>query len=473
MSQTSDYHTDHRQLGKIIDDTPLTKVHYLALFLVVMGGLFEVMEQLILASLGPSLQEAFGIAAQDIAFLSTVSLLAIAAGGIAGGYVADKMGRRTVLAVSIGIYALGSVFAAFAPTYEVLAAARIVTGIGIGGEIAVGLTYLSELTPTRIRGLFVSLFNTISAGVGMFLVFAYTIFVLGPFADWIGAEDSAWRWAFGLLGVPAVLIFFIRRYLPETPRHLMEKRRREDLNRSLTRLAQGRINMSKTEEPVEYFSSSTLNAPADDIKLKASEHFGALFVPIQRKRTINLSVVAFLAWGAQFSIILLMPLLLVERGYTIGDSLAFTMIQNVGGLLGAITASIGAYHFQRRRMIAVGCIISFLAIAAFALFATTPFLIMLLGFAFNFGVMVVNTTIWTWSPELFPTKSRGLGTSMVVNIGFIGGAVIPLATAWIFGQGNELMTFGIVAFMYVGIFVISRFVTETHNRSFEELQASI
>lgn len=472
MSQSSSYQSDHKQLGDILDNISLTRVHYLALFLVVMGGLFEVMEQLILSSLGPSLQEAFDIGAQHITILSTVSLLAIAVGGVTGGFVADKVGRRSVLAVSIGIYTLGSIFAAFAPTYEVLAVARVVTGIGIGGEIAVGLTYLSELTPTRVRGLFVSLFNTISAGVGMFLVFAYTLFVLGPFADLIGAGDSAWRWAFGLLGLPAVLIFFIRRYLPETPRYLMEKRRRGELNRALTRLSQGRVNMPTDEEPIEYFSETTVDAQRKTTKLTSREHFGALFVPGQRQRTVNLSIVAFLAWGAQFSVTILMPLLLVERGYSIGGSLAFTMVQNVGGLIGAIVASLGAYYIQRRRMVAVGSVVAAAALAMFALFADTPFLIMLLGFMFNFGVMVVNTTIWTWSPELFSTKSRGLGTSLVVNIGFVGGALLPLVAAQLFESGNELFTFGIVIVMYVAIFVISRFVTETHNRSFEELHSS-
>lgn len=462
------YHDrNHSRLGDIVDGIKLTKVHYLALLLVVTGGLFEVMEQLILASLGPSLQEAFGASAQDIALLSTATLLAIAVGGVTGGYLADRAGRRAVLAVSVGIYSFGSVIAAFSMNYEMLTIARVITGIGVGGEIAVGLTYLSELTPTRIRGLFVSLFNTISAGVGMFIAFAYTIFVLGPFAAMISAGDEAWRWAFGLLGIPAVLVFFFRRYLPETPRFLLEKHRTADLNASLTRLEQGKMRLKTPGEAIEYFSDAEVDAASAEVL--ESGRVSDLFISGQRKRTIGLSIVAFLAWGAQFSILLVMPLLLVERGYSISGSLTFTMVQNIGGLLGAILASIGAYWFPRKRMIAIGSVLAAVTIILFAFFATSPFLIMLLGFLFNFSVMVVNTTIWTWSPELFPTKIRGLGTSVVVNIGFIGGALIPLAASALFENVNEYMTFGIVVIIYIGILIISRVVTETHNRSFDEL----
>lgn len=118
------YHDkNHSRLGDIVDGIKLTKVHYLALLLVVTGGLFEVMEQLILASLGPSLQEAFGASAQDIALLSTATLLAIAVGGVTGGYLADRAGRRAVLAVSVGIYSFGSVVAAFSMNYEMLTVA--------------------------------------------------------------------------------------------------------------------------------------------------------------------------------------------------------------------------------------------------------------------------------------------------------------------------------------------------------------
>lgn len=301
----------------------------------------------------------------------------------------------------------------------------------------------------------------------MFIAFAYTIFVLGPFAAMISAGDEAWRWAFGLLGIPAVLVFFFRRYLPETPRFLLEKHRTSELNASLTRLEQGKMRLRTAGEAVEYFSATEMDAASAEVS--ESGRVSDLFISGQRKRTIGLSIVAFLAWGAQFSILLVMPLLLVERGYSISGSLTFTMVQNIGGLLGAILASIGAYSFPRKRMIAIGSVLAAVTIILFAFFATSPFLIMLLGFLFNFSVMVVNTTIWTWSPELFPTKIRGLGTSVVVNIGFIGGALIPLAASALFENVNEYMTFGIVVIIYIGILIISRVVTETHNRSFEEL----
>jgi MFS family permease len=459
-------------LGQVIERIPITRVHYLALILVVTGGLFEVLEQLILSALGPALQKAFGIGAQSLAFLSTATLLAIVVGGLLGGYFADRLGRRNVLAISVGVYSLGSVLSALSPDYTFLTISRVVTGIGVGAEIAVGLAYLSELTPTRIRGLFVSLFNTISAGVGMFVAYAYALFVLGPFAAVVGAGDEGWRWAFGLLGIPAVLVFFLRRYLPETPRYLMERGQVHKLNDSLTRLAKGKLRLGRDEQPTLYFDPADsaafeLSAPTEILPKKSA--LRALFEGRKRQWTIGLSLAAFLAWGAQFSVIILMPLLLIDRGYSIAGSLEFTMVQNLGGLFGAIVASIGAYKFPRRRMMLIGTIMAAISVLMFAQFATTPALVMILGFLFQFCVMLVNTTIWTWAPDLFPTKTRGLGTAFVVNVGFLGGALIPLASSWFYENVNEFAVFVGVAVMYVLILVASRFVTETHNVPLEQL----
>lgn len=459
-------------LGEIIDTLPLTRVHYVALALVVLGGMFEVFEQIILSALGPSLQDALGVDAGGIALLSTATLLAIVVGGILGGYLADRFGRRSVLAVSIGIYCAGSIFAALSPNYAVLILARIVTGFGVGGEIAVGLTYLSELSPTKVRGVFVSLFNTISAGVGIFLVFVYTLFVLGPFASLVGAGADAWRWAFGLLALPAVLIFFFRRYLPETPAYLLHKGDVVGTNAALNRLATGRFRPAPEAENHDYVTSETKRLSESAHSSDGGNPLGAILGRKLRTRTVALGGCAFLAWGAQFSIILIMPLLLVQRGYSIAGSLTFTMVQNLGVLAGSIFASYGGFAVPRKWMVRIGALGAGLAIIAFALFAQGIALILILGFVFQFFVMMVNTTIWTWSPELFPTSLRGLGTAVIVNIGFLGGAILPLGTAAFFQSMGSGPAFVAVAAMYALIVLIVKAVPETHQVPLEVLHGS-
>ncbi|MGP4018770.1 MFS transporter [Saccharopolyspora sp. 5N708] len=462
-----------RSLGEIIDGLGLTRTHYLALALVVMGGLFEVFEQLILSALGPSLEKELGVDASALALLSTVSLLAIVAGGVIGGLVADIFGRRSLLAVSLGIYCLGSVLSAMAPNSVILGVTRIVTGLGVGGEIAVGLTYLSELTPTKFRGVFVSLFNTISAGVGMFLAYAYTLVVIGPFASAINAGDNAWRWAFGLLGVPAVLIFFFRRYLPETPAHLLSRGKIQETNEALTRLATGKLRLRSGDDVHQYVDRQTAAASesAQHNESTGQTLKSVLARPL-RRRTIALGVAAFLAWGAQFSVVLLMPLILVSRGYSVQGSVTFTMLQNFGGLIGCAIASYGGFAISRRTVVSSAAVCSAISVLAFALFAEGDALILALGFVFQIFVLLVNTTIWTWAPELYPTRVRGFGTAVIVNTGFVGGALLPLISSSLLQGVGEFWVFGVVAVMYLGLALAALFVPETHRVPLEVLHGS-
>lgn len=110
-----------------------------------------------------------------------------------------------------------------------------------------------------------------------------------------------------------------------------------------------------------------------------------------------------------------------------------------------------------------------ISILSFALFASGDILVLVLGFVFQVFVLLVNTTIWMWSPELFPTRVRGFGTAVIVNVGFLGGALLPLIASALFSNVGEFLVFSIVAVMYVLIAIAARFVPETHRVPLEVL----
>lgn len=457
-------------LGDVVDRIGVTRTHYVALVLVVLGGLFEVFEQLLLSSLGPALQNAFGIDAARVSILSSITLLAVVAGGIIGGVLGDRYGRRAVLSVSLAIYCLGTVISAFSPTYQVLALSRVVTGLGVGGEIAIGLTYLSELSPTKIRGVFVSLFNTISAGVGSFLVFAYTLLVLGPVATASGAGPDAWRWAFGLLGLPVILIVFFRRYLPETPAHLLKRGDIEGANRALTRLARGLLKLRPGDEVTAFVDERTA-AASESAQTHGStrQELASVLGPSLRRRTLVMSLATFLAWGVQFTVIIIMPILLVQRGYSITGSLTLTMVQNLGALAGASAASFASYAVARRGVVAFGTLAGAASVVSFAVFAYSDLSILVIGFVFQVFCLMVNTTLWLWAPELYPTHVRAFGTSLIVNVGFLGGAVVPVVATVVFERAGVVPAFVLLAGMYVVMALLMTLATETRGVSLERL----
>jgi MFS family permease len=457
-------------LGDVVDRIGVTRTHYIALVLVVLGGMFEVFEQLILSSLGPALQEALGVDAAQISILSSITLLAVVAGGIIGGILGDRYGRRAVLSVSLAIYCVGTVISAFSPIYGVLALSRVVTGLGVGGEIAIGLTYLSELSPTKVRGVFVSLFNTVSAGIGAFLVFAYTLLVLGPVATATGAGPNAWRWAFGLLGLPVILIVFFRRYLPETPAHLLKRGDIDGANRALTRLARGLLTLRPGDEVTSFVDERTA-AASESAQTHGStrEELASVLSPPLRRRTLVMSLATFLAWGVEFSVIIIMPILLVQRGHSITSSLTLTMVQNLGALGGACAASFASYALARRGVVAVGTLAGAASVVSFALFAYSDLSILIIGFVFQVFCLMVNTTLWLWAPELYPTHVRAFGTSLIVNVGFLGGAVMPVVATVVFERAGVVPAFIVLAVMYVFMALLMTLATETRGVSLERL----
>ena len=121
------------------------------------------------------------------------------------------------------------------------------------------------------------------------------------------------------------------------------------------------------------------------------------------------------------------------------------MIMNIGSLLGACAAAFLAKRAGRRVVICAAGILGCLTALAFALFADQTALILILGATFQFFAMLTNTTLAAWSPELYPTTIRALGTSIVNGIGNIAGAIMPFAAVALFAAYGFAGVFGMVA----------------------------
>jgi putative MFS transporter len=145
------------------------------------------------------------------------------------------------------------------------------------------------------------------------------------------------------------------------------------------------------------------------------------------------------------------------------------MVQNVGALVGACAATFASYSVARRRVVAVGALAGAASVAAFALFAHGDWLVLVIGFVLQVFCLMVNTTLWLWAPELYPTNVRAFGTSLVVNIGFLGGALVPVASTVVFDRLGAVPAFAVLAGMYVVMAVLMALATETRGVSLERL----
>ena len=224
------------QLERAYERIGVRGVHRQIVAMVLLGVFFDVLEQNAVGITGPILAEYWGLEAGDIGLLNTVTFTATAIGRVVTGILSDRYGRRTMLTINLLIFTLGALVCALAPSYEVLMLGRGIVGFGLGGEIAVAVVMVSEFFSARNRGTAVGLINVLGGGLGNMLApaFGLAVFALFPGPD-------RWRWVFGLLVLPALLVIFYRIFIPETPRYLLSRGKVNEASRVLDRLHHGRL----------------------------------------------------------------------------------------------------------------------------------------------------------------------------------------------------------------------------------------
>ncbi|PVX81871.1 MFS transporter [Paraburkholderia unamae] len=445
------------QLDRALNDIGVTSAHKTIIFLILIGCLFDSFEQNSIGLIAPMLREHWGLSATDIGMLNTVTFASAAIGRLVSGYIADRFGRRMMLTADLLLFTLGAVICALAPSFLVLCAGRAIVGFGLGGEVAVAVTMLAEFCSQKFRGTAVGLVNVGAGGLGNFLAPAFGLAVFAVFPG-----PDGWRWLFACLVVPAILGALYRHIIPETPRFLLAKGRAHDTNVVLSKLAAGKLT-DKHIAVTRYITEDIEKAPARD-KVNVLEIFRGRLA----RRTLSVGVAIWMTYGAQISVLTLMPTILVAQGYTITKSLVFTLIMQGGSLCGATAASLLGYHFPRKRVLTIGAVLACLAALGFGFLAHNVLMILACGAIFQFFVLLLNTTIWIYAPELFPTRVRAFGTSFILALGTTAGALMPLVTGRLFDLHGVSGVFGLIALMYA-IFTFSiQLAPETYGRKLDD-----
>lgn len=444
----------------------VTKAHYYIGAMILLGVFFDALEQNAVGISGPVLRESWGLGGREIGLLNTMTFTATALGRVMTGLIADRWGRRRMLVINLLIFAAGSLLCALAPTYLVLSLGRFVVGFGLGGEIAVAVVMMAEFFASRYRGSAVALINVTAAGLGNMLAPAFGILV---FTIFDGPER--WRWVFGLLFLPAILVLFFRRYVPETPRYLASSGDVAHANLVLNRLATGKLRGPiPTQETYLVTHEAAANTGEPGVPSATwTEALRGKYL----SRTVLLCIAVCMSYAAQISMLTLMPTILVSRGYAVNRSLWFTLLMQSGSLVGAAVAALLASKLRRKRTLTIGAAIGCAAGLCMAFFGTSIAPIIAFGWLFNFAVIILNTTIWLFAPEQYPTSTRGFGTSIVLAAGSLSGGLFPLIAGAIFDSAGLTGMFITLATLFLILGVVVQFPPETFGKPMEEDNGAI
>ena len=408
------------QLNSALDRMPTTSAHYWLFVLVAAGTLFNAIEQYNVGYAGPVLTEQWSLSQTAVGALSTATFGAMAVGSLIAGFCGDRFGRKNTFMANILLFTVGSLLAALAPNYVVLLLARILIGIGLGGEISLGFTVVSELMPTRRRGAMTSGLSFVAGGIGIFAASGLAALVLGPLADSLGGEETAWRWLFGVMFLPAVLLVWYRRYIPETPRHLLRHGHVNETNRILSLLADGRLRSRPGDRVVRWIDGPEgVPARSGEEQTRVSD----LFARGVRSRTLISWILTLCFFGGVVTFTIFIPTLLTSRGLSVGMSLAFATIANFAGLAGGIVGIFAAQLLRRRTVYVSGAIVLLLLALGLAVF-TGPVATLVLAAGIQLVAQIVAGTHWAYLPELFPTRVRATGAGSAATVGLAASALV-------------------------------------------------
>ncbi|MEM0120326.1 MAG: MFS transporter [Thermoprotei archaeon] len=383
-------------------------------------------------------------------------------GYIVGAYVistsSDYLGRRLGLIVNLGVFSLGSLISALATSPGVLIASRFITGMGIGSEISIINSYMSEITPAGIRGRL-----TQWAYVAGALGFALTPFIALVL---IPISPIGWRYMFGLGAVGAFAAVFLRAMLPESPRWLAVKGRvseAETLVSHMERYTERRVgSLPPTPPPI----------PITGLKGYPTRE---LFNRKYGVRLLVLTLFWFFDYMLAYGVLGFAPYMLVAAGFLFTSAVWYIALGSLGYIVGAVSMSFIADSWERKYLVASATTVAVIGTLLYAGAVAYHSPVMLTVGAF-LGAFATAFAVpaYTYTAENFPTRARASGFAVADGIGHLGGAVVPFVFLALFDPMDPAT--GVRTFIVFALFeVVATLIILTGPRTtklrLEELSA--
>jgi MFS transporter, putative metabolite:H+ symporter len=438
-------------IGARLDRLPITRLHRKVFGLVAIGMFFEGFDIYIAASvLGSVYKSGFSTLAQNGLFIS-VTFIGMTLGALLTGLWGDKFGRRFTYQVNLTLFGLASLASAFAPNMESLIALRFLMGLGLGAENVVGYSIMTEFFPAKVRGRWSGMICTlVTAGLPVSALLA-----------WLLVPAFGWRVMFVLGGVGALIAWFLRRSLPESPRWLA----------SVGREAEADALVADFEREAALQGQPTTSDPVSKpvLPLAAGSLFREPFLSRLIVGCVSLMVVNTLIYG----FITWLPTFFIGQGESIARSTGFALLMAVGGPIGSTMGAISADTFGRKPTIIGAAASAILLCAAFAL-SDNSFLTAAIGFLLTIPIYVLVAALFAvYVPELFPTEFRLRGVGICNAAGRSASIIVPLFVGPVFahyGVSGVLAIMGVALLIMIG--VVASLGIEPGRKGIEEVSAA-
>ena len=459
-----------------LDALPFTGEHRKLLVGSGVGWALDAMDVGLISFVLAQLAVVWGASSGQLSWVASAGFLGMAVGAGLGGLLADRIGRRQVFAVTLLVYGLATGLSALSWSIGALIALRVVVGLGLGAELPVASTLVSEFAPPRIRGRVIVLLEAFWA-VGWTLAALIGFFV-------VPQGDDGWRWALALGALPALYSVVVRLGLPESVRFLEGKGRHAEAEATVRRFERSAgpapaQTTAPTGEPTDAETTApAVEPPADQGQLgstaaapapgpKEAGGVAGLWSAALRRRTAALWLVWFCVNFSYYGAFIWLPTVLVADGFSLIRSFGYTLIITLAQLPGYAASAIAVERWGRRRTLAVFLTGSALAAALFGLATGDGWIIaagMLLSF-FNLGAW---GALYAVTPEVYPTATRATGAGWAAGVGRIASVLAPLAVPLLREWGGTVALFTVFGAVFVVAAVGSLFLPERRGQVLQE-----
>lgn len=436
--------------GARLDRLPVGSFHYGIFWLVGAGMFFDGYDLYVGTNVLPAvLQSGFSTPGLNADFISK-TFLGMTIGALITGFLGDRYGRRFTYQVNLAIFGLASLAAAVAPDMTTLNWLRFVMGLGLGAEIVVGYSTLTEFVPPQSRGRWLaSMSFLVVSGLPVTALLGYLII-------------PAWGWRpmFVIAGVGALIVWWLRKNLPESPRWLESQGRSEEAEAIMAAIEK------RAGTALPAVAPATPAPLADFAALARPPLLLRMIVGSWVLITVNTLIFGFVTWLPQF---------FVQQGLTITRSFEYTLVLVIASPAGCALGALCADFVGRRKSIIGASIATVVLGAIYATFTATtaPVIILTIGFLLVLVIYIqVAILFGVYTPELFPTEVRLRANGICNTLGRAATIVSPFVVLWLatdFGMPGVLGL--MIALVIIQIIVVWAWGIESRQRVLEDVAA--
>ncbi|WIG21986.1 MFS transporter [Bacillus anthracis] len=379
-----------------------------------LGWLFDAMDVGMLSFVMVALQKDWGLSTQEMGWIGSINSIGMAVGALVFGILSDKIGRKSVFIITLLLFSIGSGLTALTTTLAMFLVLRFLIGMGLGGELPVASTLVSESVEAHERGKIVVLLESFWAG-GWLIAALISYFVIPKYG---------WEVAMILSAIPALYALYLRWNLPDSPR------------------------FQKVEK-----------------RPFVIENIKSVWSGEYRKATIMLWILWFSVVFSYYGMFLWLPSVMVLKGFSLIKSFQYVLIMTLAQLPGYFTA---AWFIERlgRKFVLVTYLIGTACSAYLFGVAESLTVLIVAGMLLSFFNLGAWGALYAYTPEQYPTVIRGTGAGMAAAFGRIGGILGPLLVGYLVAlQASLSLIFTIFCgSILIGVFAVIILGQETKQR---------